>query len=54
MSDQSLIPLIIVLLYFAVTVAIGVLAGKKTKGSDAFHGAGMGIMAIVFASASSG
>jgi len=46
------VQLIIVLLYFAVTVGIGVIAGKKTKGSDAFHGAGMGIMAIVFSSAS--
>lgn len=47
-----LVQLIIVLLYFAATVAIGVLSGKKAKGSDAFHGAQMGVMAIVFSSAS--
>jgi SSS family solute:Na+ symporter len=34
-------------LYFALTVIVGVLAGKKTKNSDSFHGAAMGLFAIV-------
>ncbi|MDR3149551.1 MAG: hypothetical protein LBT88_06030, partial [Oscillospiraceae bacterium] len=45
------IQLIIILLYFAATVLIGVLSGRKAKGSDSFHGAAMGIFAIIAASA---
>ncbi len=43
--------LIIILIYFAVTIAIGVLSSKKSKSSDSFHGAEMGLFAIVAASA---
>ena len=42
---------IIIILYFAVTVAIGLLSSKKSKSSDSFHGAAMGMFAIVAASA---
>ncbi len=42
---------IIIILYFAVTVAIGILSSKKSKSSDSFHGAAMGMFAIVAASA---
>lgn len=43
------IQLIIILLYIAVTVIIGVWSMKKTKSSDAFHGAGLGVLACVAA-----
>ncbi len=43
--------LLIIVLYFALTVAIGIYSMKKSKTSDAFHGAAMGIFAIVAASA---
>ena len=42
---------IIIILYFAITVLIGVLSSKKSKSSDSFHGAAMGMFAIVAASA---
>ena len=42
---------IIIILYFAVTVAIGLWSSKKSKSSDSFHGAAMGMFAIVAASA---
>ena len=42
---------IIIILYFAVTVAIGLISSKKSKSSDSFHGAAMGMFAIVAASA---
>ncbi|MCD8254587.1 MAG: sodium:solute symporter family protein [Oscillospiraceae bacterium] len=45
-----MVQLIIIILYFALTVAIGIYSGKKSKSSDAFVGAGMGILAIVCAS----
>ena len=41
--------LIIILLYIIATVAIGVWSMKKTKGSDSFHGAGLGVLATVAA-----
>lgn len=44
------IQLIVILIYFAVTVLIGVLAGRKSKGADSFVGAQMGLLAIVCAS----
>ncbi|MDR0857606.1 MAG: sodium:solute symporter family protein [Oscillospiraceae bacterium] len=44
------IQLIIILLYIAVTVVIGVLSMRKSTGSDSFHGAALGIFAIVAAS----
>lgn len=43
--------LIIIIIYFALTVAIGIWSSKKSKTSDSFHGAEMGVMAIVCASA---
>ena len=39
--------IVIVVLYFVVTMAIGVLASRKTKSSDSFLGSGMGVFAIV-------
>ena len=42
---------IIIILYFAITVAIGLISSKKSKSSDSFHGAAMGMFAIVAASA---
>ncbi|MDR0906126.1 MAG: sodium:solute symporter family protein [Oscillospiraceae bacterium] len=44
------IQLVIILLYIAVTVVIGVLSMKKSTNSDSFHGAALGIFAIVAAS----
>jgi len=43
------IQLVIILLYIALTVIIGVWSMKKTKGADAFHGAGLGVLACVAA-----
>jgi SSS family solute:Na+ symporter len=45
------IQIIIIVLYFALTVLIGVMSMKRSKTSDAFHGTAMGIFAIVAASA---
>ncbi len=42
--------LIVIIIYFAITVLIGVLSGLKSKGSDSFVGAQMGLLAIVCAS----
>ena len=42
--------LIVIIIYFAVTVLIGILSGLKSKGSDSFVGAQMGLLAIVCAS----
>jgi len=39
--------LIIIVVYFVLTMAIGILASRKTKSSDSFVGAGMGVFAIV-------
>lgn len=44
------IQLLIIVLYFVATVVIGVLAGRKAKSGDSFHGAEMGLFAIVAAS----
>ena len=44
------VQLIIILAYFALTVAIGIYSTKKSKGSDSFHGAGLSVGMIVFAS----
>ncbi len=44
------VQLIVIIIYFAVTVLIGVLSGRKSKGSDSFVGAQMGLLAIVCAS----
>ncbi len=40
-----------ILLYLLVTVAIGVRASRRTRSAAAFQGTGMGVSAIVFASA---
>lgn len=40
---------IIIVLYFALTVAIGFYASKKAIGSDSFHGAGLGVLMCVAA-----
>ncbi len=44
------VQLIVIIIYFAVTVLIGVLSGRKSKSSDSFVGAQMGLLAIVCAS----
>ncbi len=44
------VQLIVIIVYFALTVLIGVLAGRKSKGSDSFVGAQMSLLAIVCAS----
>ena len=44
------IQLIIIIAYFALTVAIGLWSAKKSTSSDSFVGAGMGVIAIVCAS----
>ncbi len=41
--------LIIIMIYFAITIFIGVQAGKKATGAAAFHGSGMGVFACVAA-----
>ena len=43
------IQLCIILIYFAITVAIGIYAKKKSNSSSAFHGAGLGILMCVAA-----
>jgi len=45
-----MIQLIIILIYFAVTVVIGVLAGRKTKSAAAFTGVALSTFAIICAS----
>lgn len=45
------IQLIIILIYFVCTVAIGIYASKHSKNADSFHGTNLGIAAIVCASA---
>ncbi len=44
------IQLIIIIIYFALTVFIGVMAGRKTKSAAAFTGVSLSTMAIVCAS----
>ena len=39
----------IIVVYFLITVLIGLYTEKKSTGSDAFHGAGLGIMMCVAA-----
>lgn len=41
--------LFIIILYFALTVAIGLYAQKKTKNASSFHGAGLGVLMCVAA-----
>lgn len=44
------IQLVIILVYFALTVGIGLWSSRKSNGSASFHGAQLGIVAIVCAS----
>lgn len=39
--------LAIIIAYFVLTMAVGILASRKTSSSDSFVGAGMGVFAIV-------
>ena len=41
------IQLIVIILYFALTMVLGVLASRKNSSNDSFVGAGMGVFAIV-------
>jgi len=43
------IQLVIIVLYFALTVGIGIYAKKKSTSSSAFHGAGLGVLMCVAA-----
>ncbi len=41
--------LLIILLYFILTIVIGVVSSRKSKSSDSFHGAGLGVIMCVAA-----
>jgi Na+/proline symporter len=43
------VQLLIILIYFAMTIAIGLYAQKKSKTACSFHGAGLGIVMCVAA-----
>ncbi len=43
------IQLLIIILYFVITIAIGFYAKRKTTSSSAFHGAGLGVLLCVAA-----
>ena len=43
------IQLVIILIYFAVTVGVGMYAKKKSTSSNSFHGIGLGILMCVAA-----
>ena len=45
------IQFVIIVAYFALTVVIGLISSKKSKSSDSFHGAELGMFAIICASA---
>lgn len=51
LSDMVSIQLLIIIAYFALTVGIGLWSSKKSKDSDSFHGAELGMFAIICASA---
>ena len=44
------VQLIVIVLYFALTVVVGLLAARRSKTASDFHGAEMGLFAIVCAS----
>ncbi len=44
------IQVIIIIAYFVLTIVIGIWSSKKSKSSDSFHGAEMGVLMIVCAS----
>lgn len=41
--------LLIIVIYFVLTILIGVIASRKSKSSDSFHGAGLGVIMCVAA-----
>lgn len=43
------IQLLIILIYFGITIAIGMYAKKKSTSSNSFHGAGLGVLMCVAA-----
>jgi SSS family solute:Na+ symporter len=43
------IQLVIIVLYFILTILIGLYANKKSKTANSFHGAGLGILMCVAA-----
>lgn len=43
------VQLVIIIIYFAITVGIGVWSSKRAKSSDSFHGSGLGVMMCVAA-----
>lgn len=45
------IQLIVILLYFALTIAMGLYAKKRSKTADSFHGVGLGVTMCVVAGA---
>ncbi|MGI5971128.1 MAG: sodium:solute symporter family protein [Oscillospiraceae bacterium] len=45
------VQLVVIILYFALTIGIGLWSLRKSKTSDSFHGAALGVFAIVCASA---
>ena len=45
------VQLIIILLYFIITITIGLLSARRTKSADSFSGASLSVFAIVCASA---
>ncbi|MDR2605766.1 MAG: hypothetical protein LBC38_00605, partial [Oscillospiraceae bacterium] len=51
MELKDILPIIIIILYFALTVIVGVLSGRKAKSADSFHGVAMGVFAIVASAA---
>ncbi|MDR1042760.1 MAG: sodium:solute symporter family protein [Clostridiales Family XIII bacterium] len=46
-----MVQIIIIAVYFALTVAIGLWSMRKSKSADSFHGTELGVIAIVCASA---
>ncbi len=44
------IQILIIATYFVITIVIGLYSKKTAKSSDAFHGAGMGVLMCVCAS----
>jgi len=46
---QLSVQFLIIVLYFLLTIAIGVVAMKKSSSSDSFHGAGLGVLMCVAA-----
>lgn len=45
------IQVLIIVAYFVLTVVIGMISSRRTKGAEAFHGAGLGVLMCVSAGA---